>query len=79
MNWKEIQRREIINHNQVEISETETVLIEQTTVFTTVEYNFDGTVVTVEIPHFMPPDEAYITQGIENRAITEQRKLGLIP
>jgi len=43
-----------------------------------VEYNFDGTIVTVEIGHFMPKDEDYIINGIENRAITEQRRLGII-
>lgn len=45
------------------------------TVFTTVEYDFDGEIVTVEVAHFMPQSEEDITLGIENRAITEQRRM----
>ena len=63
---------------EIQISETETVLQELRTVFTLVEYNFDGIIVTADVAHFMPPDEAYIIQSIENRAVTEQIKLGLI-
>jgi hypothetical protein len=41
------------------------------TLFTTVEYNFDGTIVTTEVAHFMPKSEEEITQNIINRASTE--------
>lgn len=78
MNWREIERREETHQVETQIGENETITMEQTTVFTTVEYDFNGTIVVVEVAHFMPPDESYITLGIENRAITEQRKLGLI-
>jgi hypothetical protein len=46
------------------------------TITTTVEYNFDGTIITVDIPHFMPQNEADIETGILNRAASEKRKLG---
>jgi len=72
MTYSIISRREEVNY----VTETETIA--QTLVFTLVEYNFDGTIITVEVAHFMPPDESYIIQGIENRAVTEQIKLGLI-
>ncbi len=45
------------------------------TITTTVEYNFDGTIVTVDIPHFMPQSETDIETGILNRAMSEKRKL----
>ena len=45
------------------------------TVFTTVEYDFDGQIVTVDVAHFMPGSEQDIITGIENRAVTEQRRL----
>jgi hypothetical protein len=45
------------------------------TITTTVEYNFDGTIVTVDIPHFMPQNETDIETGILNRAMSEKRKL----
>jgi len=45
------------------------------TITTTVEYNFDGVVVTVDIPHFMPQSELDIETGILNRAASEKRKL----
>jgi hypothetical protein len=45
------------------------------TITTTVEYNFDGTLVTVDIPHFMPQNESDIETGILNRAMSELRKL----
>lgn len=79
MNWNEINRREETSQNEIQISETESTVVTYTTIFTLIEYDFDGIKVTVDIPHFMPPDESYIILGIENRAITEQRKLGLIP
>jgi hypothetical protein len=78
MTYTILSRREEIYYVEQQISETETETVEQTLVFTLVEYNFDGTIVTVEIGHFMPKDEDYIINGIENRAITEQRRLGII-
>jgi hypothetical protein len=39
--------------------------------FTTIEYNFDGTIVTTEVAHFMPKSEEEITQNIINRAASE--------
>jgi hypothetical protein len=45
------------------------------TITTTVEYNFDGTIITVDIPHFMPQSESDIETGILNRAVSEKRKL----
>ena len=41
------------------------------TLFTTVEYNFDGTIVTTCVAHFMPKTEEEITQNIINRAESE--------
>lgn len=41
------------------------------TLFTTVEYNFDGTIVTTEVAHFMPKTEEEVTQNIINRASSE--------
>jgi hypothetical protein len=41
------------------------------TLFTTVKYNFDGTIVTTEVAHFMPKSEEEITQNIINRAESE--------
>lgn len=58
--------------------EGETILATHALVFTLVEYNFAGTIVIVEIPHYNPLDEEYIIKGIETRAITEQRNLGLL-
>jgi len=78
MTYTILDRREDTQTVEYSFEDGTTITQDQTTVFTTVGYNFDGTLVTVEIPHFMPPDESYITLGIENRAITEQRKLGLI-
>ena len=48
------------------------------TITTTVEYNFDGVIVTVDIPHFMPQNEVDIETGILNRAASEKRKLDSI-
>ena len=45
------------------------------TITTTIEYNFDGVIVTVNIPHFMPQNESDIEIGILNRAASEKRKL----
>jgi hypothetical protein len=78
MTYSILSRREEVNYVEYPISETETETVAQTLVFTLVEYNFNGTIITVDVAHFMPPDESYIIQGIENRAVTEQIKLGLI-
>jgi hypothetical protein len=44
----------------------------QTTVRTIIEFTFDcGCKIDVEIPHYMPKDEAEIQLGIHNRFITE--------
>jgi len=43
--------------------------------FTTVEYNFDGTIVTTEVAHFMPKTEEEITQNIINRASSEVARI----
>jgi hypothetical protein len=45
------------------------------TLFTTVEYNFDGVLHTIEIPHFMPKTEADIEQKIINGAQSELARL----
>ena len=43
--------------------------------FTTVEYNFDGTHITTEVGHFMPKTEEEITQNIINRASSEVARI----
>jgi hypothetical protein len=49
------------------------------TVKTKVEYDFSGYGLhTVDIAHFNPQSNDDIELGISNRAVTEQRKLGLI-
>ena len=45
------------------------------TLFTTVEYNFDGNIVTTEVAHFMPKTEEEITQNIVNRAESEVARM----
>ena len=45
------------------------------TLFTTVEYNFDGTIVTTEVAHFMPKTEGEIIQNIINRASSEVTRI----
>ncbi len=50
-----------------------------TTLKTKVEYDFSGYGLhTVDIAHFNPQSNADVELGISNRAVTEQRKLGLI-
>ena len=51
------------------------ILSRTTTITTLVQYNFDGVLVNVNVPHFEPQDEAAIIQGIENRAISEELAL----
>ena len=41
------------------------------TIVSTVEYNFDGTIVTVEVPHFMRKTLEEIDAEIVNRAASE--------
>ena len=45
------------------------------TLFTTVEYNFDGVLHTIEIPHFMPKSQSEIEQNIINAAQSELARL----
>lgn len=45
------------------------------TLFTTVEYNFDGTIVTTQVAHFMPKTEEEITQNIIIRAESEMIRI----
>lgn len=45
------------------------------TLFTTVEYNFNGVLHTIEIPHFMPKSQAEIEQNIINAAQSELARL----
>ena len=45
------------------------------TLITTVEYNFDGVLHTIEIPHFMPKTQADIEQKIINAAQSELARL----
>jgi hypothetical protein len=50
--------------------------VDNDTLWTTVEYTYkDATKATVEVAHFMPTDKAAVTLGIENREISEQRKV----
>lgn len=43
---------------------------------TLVEFNIEGQIFQLEIPHFNPQSESDILLGIQNREITERRKLG---
>ena len=45
------------------------------TLLTTVEYNFDGVILTIEVPHFQPASKKDVIMGIENRGASEERKL----
>ena len=45
------------------------------TLITTVEYNFDGVISIIEIPHFMPKSQAEIEQNIINAAQSELARL----
>lgn len=45
------------------------------TLITTVEYNLDGTIVTTEVPHFMPKSQEEIEQNIINRASSEVARI----
>ena len=45
------------------------------TIVTTVEYNFDGTIVTTEIPHFMKKTLEEIDADIINRSASELARI----
>lgn len=45
------------------------------TINTKVQYNFDGTILVIDIPHFMPQTMQDIETGILNRAASEKRKM----
>lgn len=45
------------------------------TLVTTVEYDFDGEKVTVDVPHFQPQSKEDVITGIVNRAASEKNKL----
>jgi len=45
------------------------------TLLTTVEYNFNGTKIIIEVPHFQPQSVKEVIVGIENRGASEERKL----
>ena len=45
------------------------------TLITTVEYNLDCTIVTTEVPHFMPKSQEEIEQNIINRAASEVARI----
>lgn len=48
---------------------------QEDTLYTTVESNINGTLVTVEIPHFRPQSKEEVLRGIENRLASEEAKL----
>jgi len=45
------------------------------TLFTTVEYNLDGEIRTIEVSHFMPDSAQTIDENIINRAQTELTRI----
>jgi hypothetical protein len=45
------------------------------TLFTTVEYNLDGEIRTIEVAHFMPDSAQTIDENIINRAQTELTRI----
>ena len=56
---------------------THTELINDVLV-TTVEYDINGNIITCNVAHMQPKDEAQITQNIINRALSEEAKLNAI-
>ena len=62
------------NQNSMTYRITSTRQVDET-LFTTVEYNFDGVIVTTEVAHFMPKSEEEITQNIINRAASEVARM----
>ena len=76
--WKILERREEILHKEEVLDEEGNVIMparDEKTIFTKVEYDFDGIVVVVDVAHFMPQSEDDITLGINNRGVSERRKL----
>ena len=45
------------------------------TLITTVEYNFDGEIVLVDIPHFMPQNSQVIIDNIVSRSQSELARI----
>ncbi len=45
------------------------------TVWTDVTFDFNGTIVMVEVPHFRPQSVNEVKQNIKNRALSEKDKL----
>jgi hypothetical protein len=58
--------------NSYKVLETRRV---EDTVFTLVEYNFSGRIVTTQVPHFRPTTRQEVGQGIRNRGVSELQKL----
>ena len=76
--WIILERREETFHKEEVLDEDGNVVIparDETTVFTLVEYHFGDLVITVDVAHFMPQSEDDITLGINNRMVSEKRKL----
>lgn len=75
--WKILDRWEIIQNHEEYTDEEGNIIPARTTntIFTKVEYDFDGIIVIVDVAHFMPKSEDYIILGIQNRGITERRKI----
>jgi len=48
------------------------------TVTTNVEYNFNGTMLTIDVAHFAPSNVAEVKQSIKNRGLSEKAKLNAI-
>lgn len=48
--------------------------MEWKTIITEVEYYLDKGTVIIEVPHFMPKDDADIIRGLDNRFIAENKK-----
>ncbi len=46
--------------------------------FTEIEYDFDGKIVTVEVAHFNPQNTEEIENNIVNRAATELQKIQIV-
>ena len=44
-------------------------------IFTEVDYDFNGLIVHVSVPHFQPKTKGDVISGIVNRMVSEQNKL----
>lgn len=60
------------------IIKTEIKVGSEETIFTTVTYNINGYLTTVEIPHFMPDSLIDVQSNIDTRAISEERRKNAI-